>query len=200
MPRYFRAPQWPVFTVTLIALSVVMTLMTGFGRSLDTLQFLLISDYNGYGLPEVMSGQLWRLITPIFIHFGVLHILFNMLWLWDLGGAVEYRQGSANLGLLVLVIGVAGNLAQYYFSGPMFGGMSGVVYGLLGYVWMQGRYNPRAGLFLHQQIVVMMLVWYAVCWTGLVGSVANMAHTMGLVVGVAWGYLAAQMRPRPRRS
>jgi GlpG protein len=113
--------------------------------------------------------------------------------LWDLGGMVERNQGVWYLGGLVLVSGVAGNLAQYAYAGPAFGGMSGVVYALLGYVWMQGRYNPRAGLFLHKEIVAMMLIWFVLGWTGLIGHIANMDHTAGLLVGVAWGYTSASL-------
>lgn len=190
--RRALSPALLPLTLLLIALSVLITLVSGMGRYLDVLAPFLISDYTGGALPEIAAGQWWRLITPIFIHFGVLHLVFDMLWLWELGGAVEVRQGSARLGLLVLVIGVVSNLAEFYYAGPLFGGMSGVVYGLLGYVWMQGRYRPGAGLFVAPQIVVMMLVWYGVCWTGLVGHVANMAHTGGLLVGVLWGYVSAQ--------
>ena len=73
---------------------------------------LFITDYTVSGdflewntaLPEIRHGQLWRLITPIFIHFGPLHIFFNMLWLRDLGSMIEGRQSSWRLALLVLVI------------------------------------------------------------------------------------------------
>jgi GlpG protein len=74
--------------------------------------------------------------------------------------------------------------------------MSGVVYALLGYVWMQGRHNPRFGFVLHKSTVAMMLVWYVLCWTGFVGAIANWAHTAGLVLGVAWGYAQAKGRSR----
>ena len=67
--------------------------------------------------------------------------------------------------------------------------MSGVVYALLGYFWMQGRYNPRFGVALHQTTVTMMLVWYVLCWTGIFGPIANWAHTAGALAGIAWGFL-----------
>jgi GlpG protein len=176
-------------TLILIAISVVIALVSSFGRNTQMLLPFFISEYIGGGLREVFQGQVWRLITPIFIHFGVIHILFNMLWMFDLGGVIERMQGSRRLGVLVGITGVAGNVAQYWWSGPDFGGMSGVIYGLLGYVWIQGRFNPRAGLILHQQIAIMMLAWFVLCWTGVIGSVANMAHTMGLVSGLILGWV-----------
>ena len=111
-----------------------------------------------------------------------------MLWLFDLGGVIERSQGSPRMGILVGITAVAGNLAQYLWSGPDFGGMSGVIYGLLGYVWIQSQLNPRSGLILHQYVVIMMLAWFVLCWLGVIGSVANMAHTMGLIGGVVLGW------------
>ena len=179
-------------TLVLIAISVLVALITQLGAEREMVYPFLISEYMA-GLVEIRQGQVWRLVTPIFLHFGWLHIIFNMLWLYDLGGAVEIRQGRLVLLALVLGTGVTANLGQYWFSGPLFGGMSGVVYGLLGYVWMQGRYNPRAGLVLHQQIVAMMLIWFALGWVGLIPGIANMAHTVGLLVGLVAGGL---YRPR----
>ncbi len=177
----------PVVTVVLIAVSVAVSLLSGF----HLVPSLMISTDRGLG--QIMSGQVWRLVTPMFIHLGVLHILFNMMWLWDLGRLIELLKGPVFLGALVLVTGMASNLAQFLVTGnPAFGGMSGVVYALLGYVWMQGKFNPRFGFELHQSTVIMMLVWYVLCWTGLLGPIANWAHTAGLLLGVAWGYIDAQ--------
>ena len=114
-----------------------------------------------------------------------------MLWLRDLGSMIEGRQSTRQLALLVVLMGVCSNVAQYFASGPMFGGMSGVVYGLLGYIWIRGKFDPGSGLFLHQTTVVMMLVWYVLCLMNLLGNIANTAHTVGLFMGMGWGYLAS---------
>ncbi|HED15094.1 MAG TPA: rhomboid family intramembrane serine protease [Gammaproteobacteria bacterium] len=143
---------------------------------------LLISNYLA-GLPELSQGQWWRLLTPIFLHFGLLHLVFNMLWLWDLGDVLERVQGSRWLLLFVIFIGIASNLAQYVYAGPLFGGMSGVVYGLLGYLWLRGYLDPHFPLRPNKSVVYLMLGWFVLAWTGLLGPIANMAHTIGLTGG-----------------
>jgi GlpG protein len=102
------------------------------------------------------------------------------------------------LGLLVVVIGVASNLAQYWVGGPFFSGMSGVVYGLLGYIWMKGKFDPTSGLYLHPHTVAMMLIWFLVCLMGWVPNIANMAHAAGLGLGVLWGLLTSLPAIRKR--
>ena len=144
-------------------------------------------------------GQVWRLVTPIFLHFSILHLIFNMFWLLDLGSMIETRRGSIFLLVMVVVTAAVSNLAEYYVSlslsglsfhpNPSFGGMSGVVYALFGYVWMKGKYQPHLGIGVQQQTVTVMLVWLVLCMTGLVGNVANTAHLVGLLGGVAFGYL-----------
>jgi GlpG protein len=123
---------------------------------------------------------------------SVIHIFFNMWWLRELGSMIEARQSTLLLGLLVLVIAAGSNLGEYWLGRTVtFGGMSGVLYGLLGYIWFRGKFDPGSGLFLHPTTVTMMLVWLVVCYTGYVGAIANAAHVVGLVIGMAWGYLSS---------
>jgi GlpG protein len=90
-------------------------------------------------------------------------------------------------------LGACSNLAQFYVghNNPVFGGMSGVIYGLLGYVWLRGKFDPGSGLYLHSSTVTMMIVWFFFCYTGFVGRIANTAHAVGLGMGLAWGYLSS---------
>ncbi len=195
---YRSAVGYGILTFVLIGISVVVYLLTRVAENNRLLQFLSISQYVS-GLPEIRQGQIWRLFTPMFLHFGFMHIIFNMLWLKDLGSMIETRKSSWLLLVMVLVIAAISNVAQYLASGPAFGGMSGVVYGLLGYIWMQGKFNPASGLALHQQTVTLMIVWFFLCLSGFMGPIANTAHAVGAIVGIAWGYTAARLATLPRR-
>lgn len=162
---------------------------------------VLITRTTPTGLAEVKRGQVWRLITPIFLHFNLLHILFNMMALVDIGGLIEMRKGALRLAALVLVSALVSNLAQFawgHFQSPNFGGMSGVIYALFGYVWMKGRHEPAGGLYLSQRTTTYMLVWLVFCMTGAVGAIANAAHVAGLATGVVLG-LAPHWRDELRR-
>jgi GlpG protein len=199
--RLFPSAGWRALgplTLSLIAISVVVFLIQEYSPVREWTRYLYISDPAfsvDRDLPEVRQGQVWRLLTPIFLHFTILHILFNMLCLKDLGGMIETRLGTLPLALMTVVIGVASNLAQYYMSGPGFGGMSGVIYGLLGYVWMKGKFDPGSGLFLHPSTVAMMLIWLVLGYTNLLPiGMANTVHTVGLLTGVVWGYAASRSR------
>jgi rhomboid protease GlpG len=188
-------------TFVLIAISVGVCLLSRFGANVEGLQSLFITQFmsgDSYirvdpSLHEIRHGEIWRLFTPMFIHFGPIHILFNMLWLRDLGSMIEGRQSSGILLALVLSIAAGSNLAQFYLHhhAPNFGGMSGVVYGLLGYVWLRGKFDPGSGLFLHPSTVTLMLIWLVAGFAGLLGPIANIAHLAGLLMGTVWGYLSS---------
>lgn len=194
-------------TFVLIVFSVAVALLSNLGGHPQKIQGLFITQFMvgdnfivpDLSLPEIRHGEVWRLITPIFIHFGPLHILFNMLWLRDLGSMVEGRQTSWHLAGLVLAVAIGSNLAQFYVTHyPVFGGMSGVLYGLLGYIWIRGKFDPASGLFLHSYTVTMMLIWLVLCFTGFMGSVANYTHLAGLLMGMAWGWLSSWTYRRRR--
>ena len=139
----------------------------------------------------VLSGQVWRLFTPMFIHFGLIHLLFNMLWLKDLGSAIERRHGIVKFIAMVLVISALSNLGQYLVAGPSFGGMSGVVFGLLGYIWMRGKFDPSSGFRLPKSIVIMMGIWFIICFVGIIPGIANTAHAVGLGLGMLFGFVSS---------
>ena len=140
-----------------------------------------------------LDGEYWRLVTPVFLHFGWLHIVFNGLWCWDLGGRIERTLGSTTLVGLFFAIALCSNAAQYLYTGPvLFGGLSGVVYGFLGFSWVAGRLCPRWQLQPPPAIMALMVGWLLLCMAGVVellgfGAIANAAHLGGLVSGAALG-------------
>ncbi len=142
-----------------------------------------------FSWPLILEGQIWRLITPIFLHANMLHLIFNMWWLFDLGGMIEPRLKTYRYLLMVLVIAFVSNMTQFAVVGPNFVGMSGVVYGLFGYAWVRGRLDPTSGLYLRPDVVFWMMAWFFLCWFNVIGSVANWAHGAGLAMGAAIGYL-----------
>jgi GlpG protein len=149
-------------------------------------------------LPEIRAGQFWRLFTPIFLHFGILHLIFNVIWLRDLGGFIQHRFGAPYLLVFVLTVAAVSNLVQLAWTGPQFGGLSGVNYGLLGFLWMRGRFD-RGGVWqLNPQIVQWMIAWFVLCF--FMPGVANGAHAAGLLFGMITGFATAKIanarRPR----
>lgn len=180
----------------LLALSFAGFLLIYLGAPLAVLSWFTFLPFEVVGDQLVfggLGGQYWRLITPVFLHFGWLHIVFNSLWLWDLGARVELVLGRGNMLLLVLVIAVVSNVSQFLFGGPsLFGGMSGVVFGLLGFSWVAPLLQPRWSIQPAPAIMLFMVGWLVVCLLGVVqvigfGSIANAAHLGGLLAGALLG-------------
>ena len=190
-------------TLLLIAISVVVSLVSNFGDRPNLISSLFVTStmslHNTWierllSMKEIWQGQVWRLFTPIFIHYGFIHLLFNLLWLKDLGTVIEQKESTGALAIMILSIAGISNLAQFITHGPSFGGMSGIVYGLLGYIWIRGKFDPFSGYHIPQPTIIFMGVWFFACVIGLIGNVANVVHGVGLATGIIWGYVAAKNR------
>lgn len=158
-------------------------------------------------------GELWRLWSPIVLHMSFWHLVLNMLALLQLGIMIEARRGSLWLFGFILVTGLLSNLAQYFLApwftehllqgegkpSLLFGGMSGVLFALFGYLWMKVQFDPEPGLYMDRQTVILMLCWLALCMTGYIGSIANTAHVTGLLSGMVVGIWRTALK-RWRRS
>jgi len=201
-PLWQQLRRFPTVMVILL-LTLAVALWTELGGSLSAVAYLsfnaiVFEGEGAYLLPIAYSfehGQWWRFITPMLLHFGWLHLAMNMLWLWELGRRIELHEGSVFVLLFILVSALVSNASQYWFSGPtLFGGLSGVLYALLGFCWIYQRLNPVAAYDLPKGVLVMMLVWLVLCLVGVVsamgfGQIANAAHVSGLVVGCIAGAL-----------
>lgn len=138
---------------------------------------------------EQLFSEPWRLLGPAFFHFSWLHIVFNTMWWWQLGGNIERVMGKGELVQLFLVSALLSNLGQFIASGPNFGGLSGVVYAVVGYVWWAGWLAPNKGLYLSKSIIGFLLFWLLLGFAdALPVNMANTAHVLGLLSGclLAW--------------
>ena len=146
------------------------------------------------------AGEYWRFVTPAFLHFGIFHVVFNSLWLWEFGRRVELLSGRSAYLVLMLALASGSNAGQYLWDGPvLFGGLSGVVYGLVGYVWIRNRIAPTPLLNVQPGIIYMLIGWLLICLFGIVdlfmnGGVANGAHVSGLLIGMLAGALAGRQK------
>jgi GlpG protein len=200
-----------LFPVTLssILLSVVVALFCWYVSDslLHLFLFQDVSFVNGKvvflesSLPWV-NGEYWRFLTPAFLHFGWLHLVFNCLWMWEFGRRIEQRQGHLRVLLLLLVIGVASNLAQFIWAGSsLFGGLSGVIYGLAAYCWFWSklmptqRFNMPDSLF-YTLVAIMLIMMTGVFGTLGLGDVANTAHFIGLVTGLVCALFFTLLTPK----
>lgn len=178
----------------LIAACIVLTIYTGLGaRHPELINLMAYSRYVKTGpnwplSPEIMDGQVWRLFSTIFIHLSAMHLLMNMYWMWILGNIIERKKGTAQLIVLTLLTAAGASMTQYYIFGPAFFGISGVVYGLLGYIWMKSMVAPEEGLWVPESLVIFMLAWLFLGVTGSLDAlgmrIANGTHFGGLVTGM----------------
>lgn len=146
---------------------------------------------------RIRQGEVWRLFTPVLLHGNLLHILFNMLWLWYLGRPIEERIGPMRTLLLTLIAGIGSNIVQYLMSGPFFIGYSGIVMGLAGFIWMRERIAPWEGYPLNKGTVLFLFFFIAAIFalqvvaffiqvftsTHFAPQIANSAHIAGAVIG-----------------
>jgi len=213
VPRVLSAVRRFPLTLSLIVITALLfPVGMGLGDGaidglFERLMFLALEEVNGEQYFTTMSytveqGQWWRFITPMFIHFSWLHIVFNLLWVWEFGRKIEFINGAVVLLVAVIASSLAANVTQYLLSGPgLFGGMSGVVFGLLGHSLIWSRLVPSKSMGVPNGIYIFMLAYLVIGFTGVIdllglGSLANGAHLGGLIGGVVTGGLAGLLARR----
>ncbi len=142
----------------------------------------------------LQSGQLWRLITPIFLHFSLMHIVFNTVLFVYFAKQIEEKEGSFNLLSDILLLALMSNLAQFCFVGDqLFGGLSGVVYGLMAYSWAINQLRKQAVFHVPQGLMLVSVIMMGLGFLGIFSlmalSIANWAHLVGLLTGIALAFM-----------
>ncbi len=160
---------------------------------------------------KIRQGEVWRLFTPCLLHRDFLHILFNMAWLWILGKQIEERVRRWKIVILILIIGVISNIAQYLMSGTYLLGFSGVIVGMAGFIWVRQKKAPWEGYPLNRGTLLFLLFFVLSMFAlelltfglqffsivNLSASIANTAHIVGGLCGMALGKFNFFARGKP---
>ena len=200
------------FHIPIIIVSILLALISNFGSLIAiieplTFTILKISNQGFVSVSTLeqtyfLENQWWRLISPMFIHFSFAHLAFNCLWIYILGEKIERIDNSITFLMLIIFSSICSNYLQFLWTGSsLFGGLSGVIYGLIGYCMILemdanfDRYQLPSGLYLF------MIVWLILGFMGILelfgfGSVANFAHLGGLVSGILFAIIYKNINVR----
>jgi membrane associated rhomboid family serine protease len=192
--RYRRRPatrtRTPVVTTAVLAVALTLFVAAHLLRA-PWIAYLVVG-------PGVWAGEAWRFLTSAFLHVGplfghtwlggLLHVGFNAWWIFELGRGIESGWGSPTLLALVVGSAVAASAAQW-LAGTSGVGLSGVVYGLAGFLFTRRHSHPIAASLMHPANVQLLVLWFFLCvfatGAGLM-AVGNWAHG----IGALWGFVA----------
>ena len=188
--------------MVIILIASLVTFLSGFGNLISIiepfsfLKFEISDSYSRYinfstfENTYLINNEWWRLFAPVFIHFSLIHLVFNCLWIYVLGQQIEKIDGKILFITLIIFSGICGNYAQFISTGPsLFGGLSGCVYGMFGYTMITEFQKSRIIYGLPPAIYIFMIAWLVLGFIGVLslfglGNIANFAHLGGLIAGV----------------
>jgi len=198
--KMFHAFRKATFTLSLIVLCIILAFLAPLNAMTDLTRAMLYPDFS-FGtriidLDNVRANfsalQFLKMISPMLLHGGIIHLAFNMLWLWEFGRRIEAVQASWSLLVLIFFIALVSNTVQYLYGGSIyFGGMSGVVYGLFSYIWMWQLFDPKKNLSLPGPLIFFLLLSLVVITVINLDFIADEAHIGGLLTGVVYGAFTA---------
>jgi GlpG protein len=182
----FKALSWLNQAVSIVSIIIYIAFLFGAFEAIYTkLQF------------DPTQPLTW--LTPAIVHFSAMHIVFNLIWWVSLGDNIEKQCGKLSLIGLFVVTALISNWAQYLMVGPNFGGLSGVVYGLLGFCWIHSALTPKQPALVSTAIVGFMLIWLILGFADVLFiGMANWAHLGGLLSGMAYAVTSCMLRSKQR--
>ena len=189
--RLARSSRRCPLTASLVLATLIVALLSRNGRDVAGVAMLFFP-----ALPFVSATDLFlqllspwlllRSVTPALLHFGELHLVFNLLWLLYFGRQLERVQPAVLVFLVYVLTAFAGNFVQYYTGGSAaFGGLSGLIYGLVGYTWLLGVMAPNSGVQLRTSTFAVFVIALLAMAIFASDSIASGAHLGGLVAGLA---------------
>lgn len=186
---FWRAPV----SFSLILGCLMVAVLSSLGAQPQRVQILFYPVLDTSGLWPLLASidspaSVLRSLSPMLLHFGELHLVFNMMWLWYFGRQLESAQPRWLTVVLIVVCSFIGNTAQYLYSGyNNFGGMSGVVYGLVGYAWVVHTFMPRSHLLINNKMFLIFVVALIAMEVLASSWIASAAHLGGLAAGLLIG-------------
>jgi membrane associated rhomboid family serine protease len=177
--------RWPPVTTSLIIAAAVVTLL--YWSKVKAISWLIAIPF------YVWDWQLWRLATSVLPHGDPLHLIFNLIWTWRFGKAVEQWMGSLRFAGFVLAASAGPIAAEILLAGSVGVGLSGVGYALFGLLFALRRDEDFAAEQASPGVIQLFVAWFFICvaltyWDIL--PVANTAHAAGFVIGWLYGRAA----------
>jgi rhomboid protease GluP len=177
----------PWVTYALIGVSVLIYALQALTQATQGVDLLEL--YGAKINEAIIAGEIWRLVTPIFLHVSIIHILFNMYFLYVIGPAMEHYYGATRYLLLYFLAGISGNVMSFYLSPNPSMGASTALFGL---VAAQGVFIYRNRAFFGDRargmlrntlflVVVNLLI-------GLTPGIDDWGHVGGLLGGLAFAW------------
>lgn len=149
-------------------------------------------------ISQLAGLEIYRLLTPALMHASFIHLAFNLCWWVYLAGRIEKTEDSTRLINLVLFAAISSHLLQYALEGNLFLGLSGVVYGLFGYVWLMAKRSGEPAYQLSNAMFGLIVGWMLFGFADLLPiRMANWAHLGGLLAGLA---LAVISKPKQNQN
>ncbi len=175
-------------TTAVIAAAILVEVLGVMGRDVSALHL----DVRAF------ETEPWRLWTSALVHANAVHLLFNLLWMWSFGARIEWRYGSwRTLALYLFLAGVSGAAEHAIFEGGV--GLSGVVYGLFGLLWVVSKRDPKLSDAMDRGTAQLFVIWFFVCIAMTITDVlpvANVAHGMGAAAGAGVGWAITRRAQR----
>ncbi|MBI9051776.1 MAG: rhomboid family intramembrane serine protease [Anaerolineaceae bacterium] len=187
----FRAKK-PYLTYTILSITVIIFVIQLLSENLLGYDYAFI--FGGKINELIDQGQYWRLITPVFLHGSITHILFNMYALYIIGRGIELYYGHVEFALLYFLSGIGGSLFSYFLTPSPSLGASGAIFGLIAADAILLYRNkeilgPSAKNMLQRSIMIIAVNLFI----GLSPGIDNWGHVGGMMMGIVFAWFAGPM-------
>lgn len=179
LPRTREADNAPIWTFMIVLMAIIVYA----GEQLPGAERVtfLWTEPN-----RIWDGEVWRLLTSVLPHINFLHLIFNCYWMAIFGISIERAIGSSRFLGLVLLTALGASAAEFLVSPSLAVGLSGVGYGLFGYLFAIRLYKDYARVVMTESVMKLFIGWFVLCVILTYAAdwhIANYAHGGGFVVG-----------------